>query len=241
MQLLISVKSVEESLVARYADVDLIDLKDPSNGALGALDLDVTAKIVSAIKGSAVISATVGEGHASVDELITDIEAYANVGVNIIKIAVSDLFQAHDFLPKIQQLTNSGIQLVAVCFADVNLIPNVIPMLKTIGFYGVMLDTQDKQHTLLDVQTEDQLGIFVRLCRSHGLISGLAGSMSKDNVDTLLTINPTFIGMRGGVCLGGVRAGALSADKVNEVKCLLLNSNKGQQVSQKIVDFDLHI
>ena len=35
-QLLVSVKNVEETFIALDAGVDIIDLKDPANGALGA-------------------------------------------------------------------------------------------------------------------------------------------------------------------------------------------------------------
>ena len=46
-QLLISVKNVKETLIALDAGVDIIDLKDPDNGALGALDVDTSAIKVS--------------------------------------------------------------------------------------------------------------------------------------------------------------------------------------------------
>ena len=96
-QLLISVKNLQEANIALAVGVDIIDLKDPNVGALGALDLDVTKEIVHLVNGYKLISATVGEQHTSIDELMFDIQVRADVGVDIIKVAVSDLFQAADF------------------------------------------------------------------------------------------------------------------------------------------------
>ena len=51
MRLLISVKNVEEALIALTIGVDVIDLKDPNVGALGALNLTDTQQILQAIAG----------------------------------------------------------------------------------------------------------------------------------------------------------------------------------------------
>ncbi|MFM9834559.1 MAG: (5-formylfuran-3-yl)methyl phosphate synthase, partial [Methylophilaceae bacterium] len=57
MQLLISVKNSEEALIALHAGADVIDLKDPNIGALGALDLETTAQILKVLDGRATVSA----------------------------------------------------------------------------------------------------------------------------------------------------------------------------------------
>ena len=54
-QLLISVKNVEETLIALEAGVDIIDLKDPENGALGALDIATSKSILQVISGAAIV------------------------------------------------------------------------------------------------------------------------------------------------------------------------------------------
>lgn len=48
-QLLISVKNVEEALIALNCGVDIIDLKDPNIGALGALNLDTSQQILQKV------------------------------------------------------------------------------------------------------------------------------------------------------------------------------------------------
>jgi uncharacterized protein (UPF0264 family) len=65
-QLLISVRSVDEAQVALQSGTDIIDLKDPDQGALGALPLALITEIVTYVNVKSeserkVISATIGD------------------------------------------------------------------------------------------------------------------------------------------------------------------------------------
>jgi uncharacterized protein (UPF0264 family) len=59
-RVLASVKNLNEALVAAASDVDLIDLKSPDRGSLGALPVAEIEAIVSLLQGSRPISATIG-------------------------------------------------------------------------------------------------------------------------------------------------------------------------------------
>ncbi|MBE0435773.1 MAG: hypothetical protein IBX56_08225, partial [Methylomicrobium sp.] len=59
--MLASVSKLDEALRILNFEVDIIDLKQPSQGALGALDTMTVARIVKAINGQCPISATVGD------------------------------------------------------------------------------------------------------------------------------------------------------------------------------------
>ena len=115
-QLLISVKNLAETAFVLEVGVDIIDLKDPSVGALGALDLELTAQIVKLVDKKTITSATVGEHHQTLLELTQAIQACADLGVDIIKIAVGSLFKDDEFVPEMCKLTSQGIQVVAVFF-----------------------------------------------------------------------------------------------------------------------------
>ena len=58
--LLASVMTVEEAEAALAGGADIIDLKDPRRGALGALPAPVIRDCVAAIAGRQPVSATVG-------------------------------------------------------------------------------------------------------------------------------------------------------------------------------------
>ena len=225
-QLLISVKNVKETLIALDAGVDIIDLKDPDNGALGALDIDTSANILQAISGAAIVSATVGEYHASLSDLIFDIKTRIEIGADIVKIAVSTLFYEADFLIEMPKLTDEGVKIVAVFFADESIDLNLLKKSQQMGFFGAMLDTKSKQRNLLQAQTKSHLQIFTQKCNQHQLKYGFAGSLKSQDIVHLMQFNPTYIGFRGGVCENNMRQSALSACKVLDVKNMLHARNK---------------
>ena len=239
-QLLISVKNTQEAKMALDAKVDIIDLKDPNVGALGALDLEVTKEIVRLVNSSKPVSATVGEQHKSVDALMLDIKARTDTGVDVIKIAVSDLFEAVNFFDEISKLSHAGIKIIAVFFADEVMNLAVLPALKNAGFYGAMLDTKNKQNNLLQVQQQHNLRLFIQQCHNYQLKSGLAGSLQPQHIDLLLKINPTYIGFRGGVCENSCRETALNLSKVEQVVKMLRNGNKNNTKAHRILGLALH-
>ena len=223
-QLLISVKNVAEALIALDAGADIIDLKDPSIGALGALDAVLSLQIVHAINGRAIISATIGEQHASLNALIASIEARAKLGVDIIKIAVPKFFNEPEFLLEITQLTNNGIKIVAVLFADEPIELSLLDKCQQMGVFGALLDTNNKQQNLLQVQSQGDLQMFTQKCNLHQLQCGFAGSLRPQDIADLINFNPTFIGFRGGVCENNLRISVISRSKVLEVKKCCTNA-----------------
>ena len=258
-QLLISVKNVEEALLALACGADIIDLKDPSVGALGALDLPTSLAIIAAVNNHVtnqisqqtsiqvstrairrVLSTTVGENHADLNALIAAIEQRAAMGQIIIKIAVSALFYGANFLIEMRKLTDAGVKIVAVFFADERVDLTLLPTLKLAGFYGAMLDTKNKHKNLLQTQTKANLALFTQFCHQYHLKSGLAGSLQVQHIDTLSTFNATYIGFRGGVCDNFNRKSNLCGAKILELKKLLLTHNTFNPKPHKIMPLALH-
>src|SRR5262245_51990310 len=60
-RLLVSVRDAAEAEAALAGGADLIDVKEPSRGALGRADAVVIADIVRAVGGKAIVSAALGE------------------------------------------------------------------------------------------------------------------------------------------------------------------------------------
>lgn len=232
-KLLISVNSVEEALIALDAGVDIIDLKNPNVGALGALDLDTSSQILQKVQQYKQLStdqmlpltsATVGEGHADLDALIKAIDTRVGMGVDIIKIAVSDLFNNAQCLINIADA--QGIKLIAVFFADQTIDLTLLGKLKDSGFYGAMIDTHKKQQNLLEICTLSALQRFTQVCALNRLKSGLAGSLKTQHIEDLVVIKPSYIGFRGGVCTNESRVNELVRHKVITAKEVLQEHNK---------------
>jgi (5-formylfuran-3-yl)methyl phosphate synthase len=226
-KLLISVKNTAEAMLALEAGADFIDLKDPEVGALGSLDNALSKEIVQAVNKKAVISATIGENHPLQSALLEAIDAKVKIGVDIVKLAISDYFNDAIFLQQLLvKIESQKIKLVAVMFADQALDFSFIAKLAEIGFYGVMLDTQNKQKNLLSLITEEDIHSFVKNCENYGLQAGLAGSLRVECVHRLLYCLPSYLGFRSGVCLDFVRDNGLDADLIEMVRNTLYKHNK---------------
>ena len=74
-QLLISVTSLDEAQMALENGADIIDLKDPSAGALGALPVELITSIVSFVNKQKLTSATIGDQPMQPDLLVQHVNA----------------------------------------------------------------------------------------------------------------------------------------------------------------------
>lgn len=225
-KLLASVTNVSEGLLAMDAGVDIIDLKNPAEGALGALPLAEIDEIVRAIDGCKLISATIGDLPMEPELLMSATEHAAATGVDIVKIGFFGSANHKVCIRALQPLAAKGVRIVAVLFADQNPDFALLPELQLAGFYGVMLDTAHKNgNSLMDYILVNDLQRFVELARSHKLESGLAGSLRLSHVPALAALAPGYLGFRGALCANLERIGALSSNKINELQTMLRKCN----------------
>jgi uncharacterized protein (UPF0264 family) len=226
-QMLVSVSNVQEALIALEAGADIIDLKNPAKGALGALPLTVIQEIVAAIDGRKPVSATIGD-LAMEPELLVCATAHTEIlGVDIIKLGFFGAVNHRQCIKALQPYAAKGLHLVAVLFADQKPDFDLLPELEKVGFLGVMLDTASKDgSSLLDYLAPDDLLDFVKMARSCKLQSGLAGSIRLEHVSTLTALRPSYLGFRGAMCANLQRNSPISRFKVMEIKEVLYKSNK---------------
>lgn len=233
IKLLISVKNAHEASLAIASGADLIDLKDPAVGALGNLDDDISRDIIRAVDGRAVVSATVGEGHESSAQLLAAIDAKFNMGVDIVKLSISPLFDDAYLISELKKrIATHQAKLVAVMFADAPLDLNWIAKLANIGFYGAMLDTAHKNNHLLLCLAELTIRQFVNLCEAHQMQAGLAGSLRVEYVPRLVAYLPSYIGFRSGVCEHHIRQNDLLPESVKKVKNQLHKYNNANFMAE---------
>ena len=209
---LASVSSLHEAqLVADVADV--VDLKDPHAGSLGALDGERITEIVKWSAGRYVLSAALGDLPMRPQLIADACGAMAASGVDFVKIG---LFPDSAARACIHAAGTGRRQaaLVGVLFADRVPDMSLLDDMASVGFAGVMLDTADKRSgTLLDCLVEKSLSVFVARAHALGLFTGLAGSLRESDLETVVRCRPDFVGFRGALCDGHERRGRLSRER----------------------------
>lgn len=232
-KLLISVTSVEEARIAAENGADIIDLKDPRRGALGALPLPTIQLIMEYMRSEQAdkpVSATIGDVPMNLDLIKPDAEpnmaervsALAASGVDFIKIG---FFAAKDYQPCLDALKaviQSGAQLIAVLFAEYQYPDTLIDDIQQTGFAGLMLDTAHKDgQTILYYHSCNSYAELAKKVKSAGMAFGLAGSLRLQDIDQLSNLAPTYIGFRGGVCEQNSRLAALDKEKIKAIRKVL--------------------
>lgn len=167
MKLLVSVRNVEEALLAARAGADLIDLKEPGAGALGGLPVATIRSIVAALRARAVtlaVSATIGEfSMSALAEIGARVEAVAACGVDFVKVGIEATAAAPAL---IESLARCGRAVVPVFIADRGLDHALIEYAAALRFPALMVDTADKlAGSLFDVATPTALRRFIAIAR----------------------------------------------------------------------------
>ena len=195
VRLLASVAHLEEAEAVVGLGVDILDLKNPNEGALGAWSCDDVRIAVDALKGQ-VLSATIGDLPMRPDLIVSAVRAMALCRVHYVKLGF--------FLAAVKQLDLYEVHLVAVLLADHPLDLAVIRTLRESGFSGVMLDTADKSKgSLRHGRSDNFIGAFVEEAHAHSLLCGLAGSLTLADIEPLSRLGPDYLGFRGALCDGG--------------------------------------
>lgn len=216
-QFLASAAHAEEAHLLARMEVDIVDLKDPAQGALGAWPLTSVRALVGSLAAPRV-SATVGDLPMDPEVIRPAVDAMAETGVNFVKIG---FFEGGDWSAvrsALAPLAKAGAPMVAVLFADQRPDLGQISAFRDVGFLGVMLDTADKRRgRLVDHLPLSSLSTFIDEARAAHLLTGLAGSLRLEDLRLLSPLSPDYLGFRGALCQGG-RTGALCPLAIAAIK-----------------------
>jgi len=230
MKLLVSPMNVQEAIASEQGGADIIDVKNPREGSLGANFPWVIAEVRAHV--SKPVSATIGDfnfkpGTASLAAL-----GAAVAGAQYIKVGLYDIHtqeQAYELLYSIARSVrayDAEKTVVASAYSDYSRIGSMSPLelpaiAKKAGCDVVMVDTgiKDSKSTF-DFMGGGELQKFVGLARENNLACALAGSIKFKDIPAIKEMRPDIVGVRGIVC-GGDRNDLIKAELVAKLKAML--------------------
>ena len=225
---LASVRDVAEAETALVAGADIVDLKDPANGALGAVDRAASrGASVSMIAGRAPAARRSAICRCSRPAIrARGASSARSLGVDYVKFGLFPDGDAASLLEALAPLAAS-IRLIVVVFADRPPDFDAAEAAAKAGIAGIMLDTAGKgSGSLLDHLTLGDVARFVARARAYGLMVGLAGSLRAAQIPALLDLEPDVLGFRGALCRGG-RTGRLELGATRAVRALIPHESNG--------------
>ena len=234
MLLLISPINNEEALESIEGGADIVDVKNPKEGSLGANFPWVIKEIRELTPDNMLVSATLGDIPYKPGTVSLAAMGALVSGADYIKVG---LYGTSNFDEALEVMTNvvktvksekSNAIVVASGYADAHRVGAVSPweipkIAKESGSDLAMLDTAVKDgKTLFDYLDIEMLEKFVKEIHSYGLKSALAGSVKKDQLKDLHDIGCDVVGVRGAACTGGDRnSGKIHRTAVAELKELV--------------------
>ena len=204
-KLLISVKNIQE--IEKIKDfADIVDLKNPKDGALGAWKEEQIKKALFKYSTFTVLSATIGNLYQT-DLIKKQILRLDTLGLDYIKVGFfkESVDNFRDFLEIFKD--NFKTKLVLVLFAEnkkiISYVRSNLNTISNIGFYYLLIDTFNKQNKgIFDLINYAYLKDLVSLLNQNNLKIGLAGKVNRSQFSKILGIRPNLFGVRSAVCEG---------------------------------------
>ncbi len=222
MRLLVSVLSAEEAARAVAGGADIIDVKDPGEGALGAPAPQVLSEVVRAVGTAAPVSVALGDLPDLPHTAALAARGAVACGARFVKVGlrgVRELHRAVALISAVADAVGPQTAVIAAAYADAAtldppaLAPAWLPALvQRTGIAGALIDTFIKDgRGLHGWLPESELADLIARTREAGGSFGVAGQLK---LGELRRVNADIVGVRSAVCRGGDRTAALDTDLV---------------------------
>jgi len=233
MQLLISVVNEEEAKSAFGGGADIVDVKNPLEGALGANFPRVIRRVRQCTPPMLPVSVAIGDAPDKPGATALAALGAAVCGVQYVKVGLYGTKKPRQAVFLLKEVCRAvrehddGIRIIAAAYADAHKIgalpaPALPSVTNEAGADGCMLDTAVKgEGSLFSHLGDDELRDFVQSCHKAGLICALAGSLGEADIPRVSEINPDIIGFRTAACLGDRIQGSVELQQVERLKNLI--------------------
>lgn len=231
MKLLVSVADVAEARVAMRGGVDIVDVKNPAEGSLGAPAPAMIARVRDTVPPERPVSAAIGDvpnlpGTAALAALGAARSGAAYVKVGLWGTSTED--EAVVVLRAVREALDGGVTVIAAAYADAARVPSrplrpeaVVDAARRAGVGGCLVDTAVKDgRGLFEWLTPDALEALVAEGHAANLQMALAGALRAEDLPTVRATGADIAGVRSAACRDGRRAAPLDGERIGRLRAL---------------------
>jgi (5-formylfuran-3-yl)methyl phosphate synthase len=222
VRLLVSVVSAAEARSALAGGADIIDVKDPTQGPLGAPSPRVLSEVVAEVGAAAPVSVALGDMPNLAHTAALAARGAALSGAVYVKVGLRGVCTLNDAVALMRAVADAvgpNTAVIAAAYADAGaldppaLAPQCLPdVVERTGIAGALVDTFVKDgRGLYSWLAEPELDELIARTRRVGGSFAVAGQLALSD---LLRVDADVVGVRSAVCRGGDRAGELDAELV---------------------------
>jgi (5-formylfuran-3-yl)methyl phosphate synthase len=229
MRLLVSVTDAHEARVAVEGGVDIVDVKNPAEGSLGAPAPGVIERVREAVPPERPVSAAIGDlpnlpGTAALAALGAARSGAAYVKVGLWGTSTADAAVA--VLTAVRDALDGGASVIAAAYADAERVSGaplppgaVVAAARRAGAAGCLLDTALKDgRGLFEWLTPEALAALVAEGHAAGLEMALAGALRAEDLSVVRSTGADIAGVRSAACHDGRRTAPLDADRIRRLR-----------------------
>jgi (5-formylfuran-3-yl)methyl phosphate synthase len=227
MRLMISVVSTDEARQAFQCGAEILDIKNPAEGSLGAQSPGLIREISRLFSTEAEISAAIGDmpnlpGTAALAAL-----GAAACGADYVKVGLFGARSEPDAVTLLREVQRAVLEshtvVIAALYADYQragtLNPECLPHIAAeAGVHGCLLDTAIKDgRSLFDFLDPHVLRLLAQQAHAAGLSFGLAGALREQDLSLAHDVGADVVGLRTAACRNNQRNGPLEAMRVKKL------------------------
>ena len=201
VRFLASVKDIDEATIASKVDIDILDLKNINDGALGFVGIELISKVKILLPNN-ILSVTMGNDiNPNNSSNIKNLKILIEKEINYLKIGMFDKEYLSEHRIILEQINFKNTKPICVIFADQDFDLNNVEKLIDMGYQGIMIDTCHKNSkSIIDLLSQKEIKDFLKIVKSYGMVCGLSGALKLDHIQMLKELNPDFLGFRGQLC-----------------------------------------
>ena len=229
MRLLVSVTDADEALLAVQGGVDIVDVKNPAEGSLGAPAPGVIERVRQVVPPDHPVSAAVGDlpnlpGTAALAALGAARSGAAYVKVGLWGTSTTD--GAVAVLSAVREALDGDAIAIAAAYADAERVAggplpptSLVEAARRAGVGGCLLDTAVKDgRGLFEWLAPEALTALVAEGHAAGLEMALAGALRAEDLSVVRSTGADIAGVRSAACSHGRRGAPLDAERIERLR-----------------------
>lgn len=224
-----SVTDAGEAWLAVAGGVDVVDVKNPAEGSLGAPAPGVIAAVRDALPAALPLSAALGDLPPLPGSAALAAVGAARSGAAYVKLGLLGVSRAADavaVLRAVREAVEGDAAVVAVAYADAALVPSralapgdLVAVARAAGVHGCLVDTAVKDgRGLLSWLDHAALVALVAAAHDAGLEIALAGELRAEELPVVRATGADIAGVRSAACRDGRRTAALDPERIAELR-----------------------
>jgi uncharacterized protein (UPF0264 family)/ribosomal protein S18 acetylase RimI-like enzyme len=229
MKLLVSVTDAEEARLAVAGGVDVVDVKNPAEGSLGAPVPAVIAAVRAVVAPGQPLSVAIGDMPHLPGTAALAAAGAAGCGADYVKVGLwgsSTEDEAVAVLSAVREAVGDGAAVIAAAYADAERAPGLPPgslvaAARRAGVAGCLLDTAVKDgRGLFEWLDPQALTALVADAHAVGLEVALAGALRAAHLPAVRATGADIAGVRSAACRDGIRTAPLDPSRIAHLRTI---------------------